>query len=237
MDGYHDAGLNASELVKSLGHRSEAVGGAGSCGNNLIILGEGVLVNAEDDGLHLLSGRSGNNNLLGTCIDVSECKRTAVGIILYIEAGALENYVDVELAPRKVLGILLSVDLDLVSVNGDGILAGGNGVLVLADVAAVAALSSIILQEVSKHSRLGQIVDSNDIIALSTEHLTESETTDTAESINRNSYSHFSPYVTISKVRWDLPETSFIIRTFLRVLKTLIIRFLKIFGHFSVNLI
>ena len=58
--------------------------------------------------------------------------------------------------------------------------------LVLADLACVTALCSIILQQVSQHGRLGQVVDSNNLITLCAEHLTECETTNTAKTINSN---------------------------------------------------
>ena len=50
MDGGHDTTLDRSVIIKSLSHRSQAVGGAGSSGDDGIILGKGVLINAENDG-------------------------------------------------------------------------------------------------------------------------------------------------------------------------------------------
>ena len=57
---------------------------------------------------------------------------------------------------------------------------------ILTDLAAVAALSGIILEELSKHRRLGQVVDSYYIVALSTEHLSERKASDTAKAVNCN---------------------------------------------------
>ena len=50
----------------------------------------------------------------------------------------------------------------------------------------IRTLSGIILEQVSQHLRAGQIVDRNNLIAFSVEHLTESQAADTAETINRN---------------------------------------------------
>ena len=50
MDGGHDTALDGSVVIKSLSHRSQAVGGAGSSGDDGIILGQSVLINAENDG-------------------------------------------------------------------------------------------------------------------------------------------------------------------------------------------
>ena len=62
--------------------------------------------------------------------------------------------------------------------------------LALADLAAVAALSGIVLEKVSEHSRAGKVVDSDYLVALSAEHLTECQTADTTETIDCNFYRH-----------------------------------------------
>src|SRR5699024_1955712 len=85
---------------------------------------------------------------------------------------------------------LNGVDLDLLAVDDDGVLGGRNGVLVLADLAAEGALSGIVLQQVSQHLGAGQIVDGDDLVTLSVEHLTESQTANAAKTIDSNSYSH-----------------------------------------------
>ena len=108
-----------------------------------------------------------------------------------VEAGALQNDVNVQLAPGAVLGVLNGVDLDLLAVDDDGVLGGRNDVLVLADLAAEGALSGVVLQQVSQHLGAGQVVDSDDLVALSVKHLTESQTANAAKTIDSNSYSHF----------------------------------------------
>jgi hypothetical protein len=52
----------------------------------------------------------------------------------------------------------------------------------------VVTLSGIILEKVSEHRGAGEVVDSNYFVAFCAEHLTECETTDTAESVNSNFY-------------------------------------------------
>ena len=54
----------------------------------------------------------------------------------------------------------------------------------------VGALSGVVLQQVSQHSGRGQVVDSDDFEALSTEHLTESQTADTTKTVNSNFNRH-----------------------------------------------
>src|SRR5699024_855091 len=139
----HDAGDNGISLVQGVGHGSQAVGGAGSGGDDLIFLGQGLLVDGVDDGLQVIAGRSGDDDLLGASIDVSHAL-----VLAGVEAGALQNDVNVQLAPGAILGVLNGVDLDLLAVDDDGVLGGRNGVLVLADLAAEGALSGIVLQQV-----------------------------------------------------------------------------------------
>ena len=86
-----------------------------------------------------------------------------------VEAGALQNDVDAQLAPGAILSILNCVDGDLLAVDDDVILASLNGVLVLADLAQERALCGVVLQQVSQHSGAGQIVDGDDFVTVSLE--------------------------------------------------------------------
>ena len=60
--------------------------------------------------------------------------------------------------------------------------------LVLTELTAETALSGVILQQMSQHLRASQVVDSNNFITFSLEHLTESEATNTAEAVNSYFY-------------------------------------------------
>ena len=126
------------------------------------------MVDVVHDGGQIAAGRSGDDDLLGASVDVGLSLSLAG-----VEAGALENDVDVKVAPRQVVGVGLLVDLDLLAVNGDGILASNDLVI-----ASVVALRGVVLQQVSEHIGRGEVVDSDDLGALMTEHLTESQTTD-----------------------------------------------------------
>ena len=107
-----------------------------------------------------------------------------------VETGALQNDVNAQLAPGAVLGVLDGVDLDLLAVHDDGILGGIDSVLVLTDFAQERALRSVVLQQVSQHLGAGQVVDGNDLVAGSLEHLTERQTADTTKTIDCNFDSH-----------------------------------------------
>ena len=185
MNSGHDAGHDGIRLVQGIGHRGQAVGGAGSRGDNLVFLGQGLLVDAVDDGLQVIAGRGRDDDLLGASSDVSHAL-----LFAGVEAGALQHDIDAQLAPGAILGILDGVDLDLLAVDDDGVVGGVNGVLVLADAAQERTLRGIVLQQVSKHLGAGQVVDGNDFIALRLEHLTESQTADAAKTIDSNFDSH-----------------------------------------------
>ena len=57
-------------------------------------------------------------------------------------------------------------------------------------IASVVALRGVVLQQVSEHIGRGEVVDSDDLGALMTEHLTESQTANTTKTIDSNSNSH-----------------------------------------------
>ena len=128
-----------------------------------------------------------------------------------VETGALKNNVNAKLAPRAVSSVLLSVDLKNLAVNRDGVslVIGNNGVTV------VTTLSGIVLQKVSEHGSLGQVVDCNDLITLSVEHLTESQTSDTAKAVNGNFYGHFCVPPSINSFFGNPLNPSYIISRFL----------------------
>ncbi len=134
------------------------------------------------DSRQIIASRSGDDNMLRACIDMSLSLRLAG-----VEAGALENDVNSKLSPRKVLRISFLVDRDLLAVYRDGILAEGNLIAEL-----VSALCAVILQKMSKHLRAGKIVDRDNIKSLCPKHLSESKTTDAAKTVNRNFYCHNS---------------------------------------------
>ena len=185
MNGGHDAGNDRESLVQGVGHRSQAVGGAGSSRDNLVILGQGLLVDRVDDGLQVVAGRSRDNDLLSASSDVSHAL-----LFAGVEAGALQNNVNADLAPRAILSVLNGIDLDLLAIDDDGILGSFDGVLVLTDLAQERALSGVVLEQVSQHLGAGQVIDGNNFVALSLKHLTESQTADTAKTIDSNFNSH-----------------------------------------------
>ena len=181
MHSGHDAALDGSVLVQGVRHGSQAVGGAGGSGDDLILRGQSLLIDAVDDGLQVVASGSRDDNLLSAGVDVS----LAFGLG-GVEASALQHNVHADLAPGQILGVLLGIDLDGLAVHSDGILTGGDLVS-----QSIAALSGVILQQMSQHSGAGQVVDRHNLVALSAKHLTESQTADAAKTIDSNFNRHW----------------------------------------------
>ena len=141
------------------------------------------MVYVVNDCRQIVASRSRDNDLLCTCIDVSLCLS-----LRGVETSAFQNNVNTNLAPRQLCSVSLCIDLQSLTVNSDStsFVISRNSVLVLTDLACITALCGIILQQVSQHRRLSQIVDCNDLITICAEHLAECETTDTAKTINSN---------------------------------------------------
>ena len=88
-------------------------------------------------------------------------------------------------SPRNVFCILLSVDHDLFAVDFDAVFASLNRISIF-----VLTLRGIVLEQVCEHFRAREVVDCNNFITLSVEHLTECETADTAKTIDSYFYCH-----------------------------------------------
>jgi len=140
------------------------------------------MVYVVDDCRKVISCRSRNDDMLSACIDVS--LSLSLG---GIEACALQNYVNTDLAPRELSCVSLSIDLDVLAINSDEILACGDSVSLL-----ISALCAVILEQVSEHSGRSKVVDRYDLKSLCAEHLTECQTANTSETINCYFYCHVS---------------------------------------------
>ena len=194
VNGAHDAGLNRRVVVQCLCHRCEAVRRAGSCGNNLVFLGQRLLVDVVHDGRQIVACRCRDDNLLCACLKVSRSL-----LLRGVETGALQDNIDIQSLPRKVLCVCLLVNRNLLAVDGNGILTCLDRVLALAVLSEEATLRSIILQQVRQHLRLREIVDRNNLIALRLKHLAERKASDTSKSVNRNFNHGFYPPVSAAE--------------------------------------
>ena len=85
----------------------------------MVILGQGVVVDVVNDGGQVIASGSGDNDLLGTGIDVS--LSLSLGSV---EASALQDNVNTQLAPGQLGSVGLGVDGDLLAVDNDVVLTG-----------------------------------------------------------------------------------------------------------------
>jgi hypothetical protein len=153
------------------------------------------VVGVVHDGGKVIACRSGDDNLLGTSLEVSRSL-----FLGGVETGALEHYVYIQLAPRELSGVGLCINGDLLAIHDDG--TGSNnsftvfcehsvlivyGVLTLTEHAGETTLGGIILEKVSEHFRTCEVIDGDNFVTISLEHLTECQTTDTAKTVDCNS--------------------------------------------------
>ena len=144
------------------------------------------MVDVVNDGGQIVAGRSGDNDLAGACVDM----RLSLGLA-GVEAGALEDDVNAELAPGQIGSVRHLVDDDLLAIDDNVVVLA----FTLVEVNGVAlrnivALRGVVLQQVREHLGGGQVVDGDDFVALSAEHLTESQTADAAKTIDSNFNRH-----------------------------------------------
>ena len=135
VDGGHET-LNDGELVvNDLGKRGQAVGGAGSVGEN-VFAGVGLLVHAHDE--HgSIGGGSRDDDLLGTTLKMQ------TGLLLGGEdTGRLDDVGSTGLFPRDGGRVPLSEESDLLAVNLKTIVK-------LLDLTLVTAMSGVVSQKVS----------------------------------------------------------------------------------------
>lgn len=92
-----------------------------------------------------------------------------------------------DLTSPKMLAHLLKYDTAQGSFCGK---IGENKHTVSADLAQERTQRGVVLQQVRQHSGAGQVVDGDDFVAVRLEHLTESQTADTAKTIDRNFNRH-----------------------------------------------
>jgi len=177
----HQAFHNTELIVDNLSQRSQAVGGAGSVGNNLHVLGVLIQVYAANKGRSflILSG-SGNNNLLGTGLNVSGSLFRGAEY-----AGRLNNILGAALAPRDLFGIHAAINIDSLAVYNQ--LA-----VFFLDAAVKSAMDGIILHHV--YHIVGvyeRIVHAYNLKRFRlSDSSTEHQTTDTSETIDANFNCH-----------------------------------------------
>ena len=96
VDRGHQALLDPERLMKNLGHRRQAVGGARRVGDDLMARFEDVVVHAQHDGrVELVLGRGAQNHALGAGVDV---------LLKFLAAGEEARRLEGNLAPQALPG-------------------------------------------------------------------------------------------------------------------------------------
>lgn len=178
VHGGHEAVGDAILLMNHAGQGGQAVGGAGSVGNNRHVLGVLLMVDAhyEHRGFLVLSG-GGNDNLLGAAHKVERC-----AFLGGKHAGSLGNVFSAGFLPRNFFGILAGINLDRLAVNDQGLVLVVDGNLAL-----VLAMHRVITEHINHVIQVDErVVDGNHIHLFVFHSGTENQTANTAESVDTN---------------------------------------------------
>ena len=180
----HVAADDTEVFVQNFGDRGQAVRRAGRVGNDFVFSRQLVVVDAVNDRQIGAFGRSGDQNAFCAGFQM-DFRFFGVGE----NACAFIDDVDVHFFPRQVVRIAFSQDFDGFAVDGNRIVGGGN-------FTGERTVNGIEFQQMSVGFRRTEVVNRNDVDVRTTgfRQSAESQTTDTAETINRNANCHvFSP--------------------------------------------
>ena len=180
VDRGHETLLNTELVVENLGDGGEAVGSAGSVGDNRHVGGILVVVDTDDEDGSVILGRSREDDLLGTALNME------LTLLLGEEdTGGLANVVSTNGAPADLGGVSLVEDLDEVAINLDA-------TIDLLDGAGESTVDGIVLEEIGEVVDIHEgIVDSGDhsLVLVAKEGRSEDESTNTAETVDAHSNS------------------------------------------------
>ena len=179
VDGSHEGLLDDELVVDGLDHGGKSVGGARRAGDE--VLGSIVLlgVDTHDNGLGVILGGGGVDNLLGASID------DGLGRLLGEEdTGGLADVVSVEGTPADLLGVAAAGSLDLLAVEDKEVSIDLDGTL--GD--SVDGVVLVLVGHVIGGGGTG--VDSIALNGVVIHHDTGDKTADTAESVDSHAGGH-----------------------------------------------
>ena len=180
VDRGHQAALDAEGVVDRLGHRGQAVRGAGRVGDHAVLGGVVVLViDAHDDRDVLVLRRSGDDDLLRAGRDV------ALGLLGVGEvARRLDDDVGADLGPGQVGRVALGEHGDRLAVDDDGAVARLHGGVEPTE-------DRVVLRQVRQGLGVRQVVDADDFdVSPLREQGAEVVAADTTEAIDADIDSH-----------------------------------------------
>src|SRR3990172_5785407 len=175
----HDALLQPELLVQDLDDRSEAVRGAGSVREDVVLRRVVlVVVDTHDEGDVLARGGSGDDDFLGAGGEVLR------GVVsLGEQARGLDDDIDPEGLPRKIRRVLLFQDLE-------ALLAGDDGVSLGAYVLLEVPQDRVVLEKMRRRLGVGHIVRGDDIDLRVMNRRAKHVSSNASESVDPNLDSH-----------------------------------------------
>ena len=153
MDRRHQPPHDPEALVQDLGHRRQAVGGAGGVGDDVVLLRVvGALVDPHDErSVHALAGDR-QNHLFGARPNVR-----GKLVLLPEFPGRFENDVDPHLSPGKIGQVLRDVR------HLDPAAADDQVTVVAGDLDAHFAVDGVVLEQMRQDLRFGPRIDGHDV--------------------------------------------------------------------------
>ena len=154
VDGGHQAVFNAELAVQDLRHRCQAVGGAGSIGNNLVGLAQNVVVNAVDHSRIGIFTGCRDNHLTGTSANMrfsfaAICEQTC----------AFKHHIYFQRRPRQFGRVANGGHADAVAIDRQAL-------LIMLDSCVERAVNRVVLEQMSVDRTVTQIVDCDDLQVL-----------------------------------------------------------------------
>lgn len=179
VHGGHKSLVNAEFVVDGLDHGGKTVGSAGSAGDEILRSVVFLLVDTHDDGLGVILGRGGVDDLLGTSIN------DGLGLLLGEEnTSGLADVVSTEGTPADFLGVTASGGLDFLSIEDEEVSVNLNSLLGLS----VDGVVLVLVGHVVRGGRTGVDTVQGNVLVL--HHDTGDETSDTSETVDSHTGGH-----------------------------------------------
>ena len=179
MNGVHQATLDTKGIIEDLGKRSKTVGGTRRIGDDVhrcrVV---DVLIDAHDDGGVHVRTRSGNDNLLGTVIEVH-----LTGFARLETTRGLDDDFCTDGSPVELLWLTRLECLDLVALDDERTLLG---IALLEDT----ALAGIVLGQIRRALEVTRVVDGDDFDVRIELREAKDQTTDAAKAIDADFERH-----------------------------------------------
>src|SRR6266852_5527440 len=173
VNGGHGAALNAKRFVKNLGDGSEAIGGAGGVGNDVVFRGiVELVIDAQHEGGVRPIRRRGDNHLFHRATQML-LRFGALGE----KAGGFNDDVSADAGPIDLRRILRLEYLEGAALNADGVLGMRNLVRQIAQ-------HRIVFEKMREGFGVRDVVDGHELNVLAIDRGAHNVATDAAEAVD-----------------------------------------------------